>query len=192
MTKTSLGEMFNHIWFWSPVIFCKAVACVDLAVAKGTSISSHTKEVLTCPKLVGTGHAALPLCSLALCCPFGNYLLTAQAAQREPVPSAVWALDLECPPTVSRSTQIRVFIVGRLPVGIWDPQGGKLCRTPLSLLLTPCRMSGIELVFSDFDLYLIALKLNCKSWLPRVYGTIQKKDMFTNNRHQDRGNVGQY
>lgn len=180
--------MFSHVCFLSPVIFCKATDSVQPATTKGIHFFPHCRNTHL-SRIAWIGHDALPLCCLALSCPFGNHLLAVQPAQIEPVSSAVWPLDLECIPAVSGSAWIRLFIAWSPSLGCEIPEGED-CVSFISLLLTPCAMSGIEVVFSGFDLYSVALNWNCKSWLHRVYSPIQKKDMFTNNCCQERREHG--
>ena len=185
--------MFSHIWFWSPVIFCKAVDRGDPATAKGTSISSHTTKKNThlfkirwnrpcCTSSLLSG-TVLPLWKS----PAYSLACTERACFFCCVAPGSWAY----PHNFTWCSKQVIYCTLSPSLGSEIPEGED-CVSFISLLLTPCMVSGIELVFSDFDLRLIALNWNCKSGLPRVYSPIQKKDTVTNNCHQDRGNVGQY
>lgn len=66
---------------------------------------------------------------------------------------------------------------------------GEDCVSFISLLLIPCTGSGIELVFSNFDLHLIVLNWNCKSWLQRFMAQSRRKTQIAIKIESTRGYI---
>lgn len=178
--------MLDHIWFLTLLSYFTRLLMVFTLLPLKTnllwSLPQYRNTHLS--KIAWIDQAVLPLFRLALSCPFRNYLPTARPAQVEPVPSSVLPRYRVCSCSFMWCLESGYLFV------LSSPLACEILRvrieSPSSLLLTPCMVSGIELVCSDSDVHLIALNWNCKSWLQRFYNLIQRKDVYANKCHWDR------
>lgn len=148
--KDSLGRDIQlHLVFMPPVTFCKAVDSVHPPASKGKSIPFPATKIPT---------------FLALSEQTVLHFLT--AVWHSPISLEIntdRAQPLLCVAAISQGyscgfmgLNMVIYCILSPLLGCEIPEGED-CVSFISLLLIPCTGSGIELVFSNFDLHLIVL-----------------------------------